>query len=108
MLSYLQGRGIHPDLLQACIQTGTLYESRKYQNCVFAGKNMEGRARFGCLWVTRDNFRMDMESSDKRYNFSLLAVDPDCPRLAVAECPIDTLSLATLVKLSGGKWLDSH
>ena len=49
-----------------------------------------------------------MESSDKRYNFSLLAADPTCPRLAVAESPIDTLSLATLVKLSGGEWRDSH
>jgi len=51
---------------------------------------------------------MDVEGSDKRYNFSLLASDPKCPRLAVAESPIDALSLATLVKLSGGNWRDSH
>ena len=108
MLSYLQGRGIHPELLQACIQTGTLYESRKYQNCVFVGKDPAGHARFACLRGTRDNFRIDVESSDKRYNFSLLATDPICPRLAVAESPIDTLSLATRVKLSGGNWRDSH
>ena len=49
MLSYLQDRGIHPDVLQACIQAGTLYESRRYQNCVFVGKDTEGRARFACL-----------------------------------------------------------
>ena len=108
MLSYLQGRGIHPELLQACMQAGTLYESRKYQNCVFAGKDMEGHARFACLRGTRDNFRIDVEGSDKRYNFSLLAADPECPRLAVAESPIDALSLASLVKLSGGEWRDSH
>ncbi len=108
MLSYLQGRGIHPELLQACMQAGTLYESRKYQNCVFVGKDPAGHARFACLRGTRDNFRIDVEGSDKRYNFSLLAADPDCPRLAVAESPIDTLSLATLVKLSGGEWRDSH
>ena len=108
MLSYLQGRGIHPELLQACMQAGTLYESRKYQNCVFVGKDMEGHARFACLRGTRDNFRIDVEGSDKRYNFSLLSADPKCPRLAVAESPIDALSLATLVKLSGGEWRDSH
>lgn len=108
MLSYLQGRGIHPELLQACMQAGTLYESRKYQNCVFVGKDMEGHARFACLRGTRDNFRIDVEGSDKRYNFSLLAADPECPRLAVAESPIDALSLASLVKLSGGEWRDSH
>ena len=108
MLAYLQGRGIHPELLQACIQAGTLYQSQKYQNCVFVGKDPTGRARFACLRGTRDNFRIDVESSDKRYNFSLLAADPDCPRLAVAESPIDALSLASLVKLTGGEWRDSH
>ena len=108
VLSYLQGRGIHPDLLRECIKAGTLYESRKYQNCVFVGKDITGRARFACLRGTRDNFRLDVEGSDKRYNFALLAADPACPRLAVAESPIDALSLATLVKLSGGDWRDSH
>ena len=108
MLSYLQGRGIHPELLEACIQAGTLYESRKYRNCVFVGRDTTGRARFACLRGTRDNFKIDVEGSDKRYNFSLLAADPTCPRLAVAESPIDALSLATLVKRSGGEWRDSH
>ena len=108
MLSYLQGRGIHPELLQTCIQAGTLYESRKYQNCVFVGRDPTGRARFACLRGTRDSFKIDVEGSDKRYNFSLLAADPSCPRLAVAESPIDALSLATLVKRFGGEWRDSH
>ena len=51
---------------------------------------------------------MDVEGSDKRYSFSLPAADPECPRLAVAESPIDALSLATLVKQFGGDWRDSH
>jgi len=108
MLAYLQGRGIHPDLIWECIKAGTLYESRKYQNCVFVGRDTESRARFACLRGTRDNFRIDVEGSDKRYNFALLTANPACPRLAVAESPIDALSLATLVKLSGGDWQDSH
>ena len=108
MLAYLQDRGIHPDLIGACIQNGSLYESRRYQNCVFVGKDMSGHARFACLRGTRDHFRLDVEGSDKRYNFSVLAADPKCLRLAVAESPIDALSLATLVKLSGGEWRDSH
>ena len=108
MLAYLQNRGIHPDLIRDCIQAGTLYESRRYQNCVFVGKDAEGNIRFACLRGTRDHFRLDAEGSNKRYNFSLLAADPKCPRLAVAESPIDALSLATLVRLSGGNWRDSH
>jgi len=108
MLAYLQSRCIDPEIISACIQAGTLYESRKYQNCVFVGKDPEGRARFACLRGTRDNFRIDVEGSDKRYNFFLLASDPACPRLAVAESPIDALSVATLVKLSGGNWRDNN
>ena len=108
MVSYLQGRGIASDLILACIKAGTLYESRRYHNCVFVGRDITGRPRFACLRGTWDNFKIDVESSDKRYNFSLPAADPKCPRLAVAESPIDTLSLATLVKLTGGDWQSSH
>ena len=108
MVTYLQRRGIHSDLISACMHSGVLYESRRYHNCVFVGKDVKGRPRFACLRGTRDNFRIDVEGSDKRYNFSLSAADPKCPRLAVAESPIDALSLATLVKLSGGDWQSSH
>ena len=44
--------------------------------------------------------------ADKHYNFCLASADPDCAQLAVAESPIDALSLATLVKRGGGDWRD--
>ena len=108
VVGYLQNRGIDPELLSVCMEAGILYESRRYHNCVFVGRDPTGRARFACLRGTRDDFKLDVEGSDKRYNFSLLAADPDCPRLAVAESPIDALSLASLVKRSGGDRQDSH
>jgi len=108
VLAYLQSRGIHPDVIAACVQNGTLYESRRYQNCVFVGRDLENHARSASLRGTRDRFRLDVEGSDKRYSFALTATDPACPRLAVAESPIDALSLATLVKLSGGGWQSNH
>ena len=108
VVGYLQNRGIDPELLSVCMEAGILYESRRYQNCVFVGRDPTGRARFACLRGTRDNFKVDVEGSDKRYNFSLLAAGPACSRLAVAESPIDALSLASLVKRSGGDWQDSH
>lgn len=108
VVGYLQDRGIDPELLGACMEAGILYESRRYQNCVFVGRDTRGNARAASLRGTRDGFRMDVEGSDKRYSFCLPASRPDCPRLAVAESPIDALSLATLVKLSGGEPRDSH
>lgn len=107
-VAYLYDRGIDAKIISACISAGILYESRKYQNCVFVGLDPSGRARFAFLRGTRDGFRLDVEGGDKRYNFCLPAADRDCPRLAVAESAIDALSLATLVKLSGEDWRDSH
>ena len=106
--AYLQDRGIDPELIGVCLQNRTLYQSRNYQNCVFVGRDAKGRARSASLRGTRDKFRLEAAGSDKRYGFCLPARDADCSRLAVAESPIDALSLATLVKLSGGNWQDSH
>ncbi len=106
--AYLQDRGVDPEIIGACLKAGTLYESRRYQNCVFVGRDPEGRARSAFLRGTRDDFRMDAEGSDKRYNFVLPAAAPDCPRLAVAESPIDALSLATLMKRAGHPWESFH
>lgn len=106
VVPYLQGRGIDPEIIGACIQQNILYESRKHQNCVFVGRDAAGKARFAFLRRTRDGFRMDAAGSDKRFGFCLPAADPSCPRLAVAESAIDALSLASLVKLAGGDWRD--
>jgi len=108
VVSYLQGRGIDSEIIRLCVERGDLYESRKYRNCVFVGRDPSGHARFAALCGTRDRFRLEVESSDKRYSFCLPAADPDCPRLAVAESPIDALSLATLMKRSGQDWRSFH
>ncbi len=44
VVAYLQDRGIDPDIIGVCLKAGTLYESRRYQNCVFVGKDPEGRS----------------------------------------------------------------
>lgn len=108
VVSYLQERGIDSEIIGMCIQSGTLYESQKYQNCVFVGKDREGRARSASLRGTRDRFRLETAGSDKRYSFAVQAASPDCPRLAVAESPIDALSLATLMKQAGKAWQGYH
>lgn len=108
VVSYLQDRGILPEIIGACMEAGILYESKKYHNCVFVGRDRSGKARSAFLRGTRGGFRMDAPGSDKRYHFALPAIDPDCPRLAVAESPIDALSLATLTRMTGGAWQDNH
>lgn len=108
VVPYLQDRGIDPEIIRLCLESGILYESRRYQNCVFVGRDPSGRPRSAALRGTRDSFKRDAEGSDKRYAFCLPASGLDCPRLAVAESPIDALSLATLEKRTGGPWQACH
>ena len=108
VVSYLRGRGIDTEVIGDCLARQILCESRKYRNCVFIGRDKTGEARFACLRGTHDNFKQDAPGSDKRFGFCLPARDADCPRLAVAESPIDALSLATLVKRYGGDWRESN
>lgn len=44
--SYLEKRGISPELISFCISTGRLYESKLYHNVVFVGFDKQGKARF--------------------------------------------------------------
>ena len=49
--AYLRGRGIDQEILDYCVQTGRIYESRNkgHGNVVFVGFDQTGKARFGCL-----------------------------------------------------------
>lgn len=107
-VSYLQRRGIDGDIISHCIGEGLLYESRRYQNCVFLGKDTAGEIRYAFLRGIHGQFAGDAEGSDKRYGFALLSADRESPFLAVAESPIDALSLATLSKMQGKDWAGKH
>ncbi|WP_287714125.1 DUF3991 and TOPRIM domain-containing protein [Blautia sp.] len=108
MVSYLQNRGIDADIISQCIGKRILYESRRYQNCVFVGRDPAGIARYACLRGTHGDFKMDVDGSDKRYGFFLPASDKESSFLAVAESPIDALSVATLLKLQGEEFEKNH
>lgn len=108
MVSYLQGRGIDADIISRCIGLGILYESRRYHNCVFIGRDRTGQARYAFLRGIHGDFRQDVEGSDKSYSFYLPAADPGSPHVAVAESPVDALSVATLLKMQGEDWTRNH
>ncbi len=101
VVPYLQRRGINADIISRCIGQGILYESRKYRNCVFVGRDMEGAARYAFLRGIGSGFKGDVAGSDKRYGFYVPAVCRDCSSVAVTESPIDALSVATLDKMGG-------
>lgn len=115
-VSYLQGRGISPEVIGRCMQLGILFESRYYNPksnfhnaavCVFAGKDETGRMKFAAMRGIDTEMKQDKAGSDKRYNFHLPARNPRSRHLAAFEAPIDALSHATLQQRNGWKW-DGH
>ena len=115
-VSYLQSRGISPEVIRRCIQSGILYESRYYNPqsdyhntpvCVFAGKDETGAIKFAAMRGLSSDFKQDKAGSDKRFNFHLPAKNPGSRHLAVFEAPIDALSHATLQQRGSWCW-DGH
>ena len=109
VVSYLQRRGIHPDVIGQCLRAGTLYESR-YKGvpvCVFVGRDESGKLRFACMRGIAGDLKRDEPSSDKRYSFCISAKNPESRHLAVFEGPVDALSHATLQRRKGWEW-DGH
>lgn len=106
MLSYLQSRGIDSDIILRCMQNGSLYESKYYEEavCVFVGRDDKGIERFACMRSVSGSLRKDISGSDKRFSFCYPPEQLGSRHLAVFEAPIDALSHATLQKLEGWKW----
>ena len=76
MMAYLKGRGIDQEILDYCVQTGRIYESRNkgHSNVVFVGFDKDGKARFGCLrGISEARFHGDLSGSDKHFSFALPA-----------------------------------
>lgn len=96
VIAYLQGRGIAKPLILDCIRRGSLYESARYHNCVFVGRDNNRKARFAALRGTKGDFKRDVEGSDKRFGFLLPPVNGTNDTVAVFESPIDALSHQTL------------
>lgn len=104
VIAYLRGRGIHRDIIDYCIQTERLYESRDYHNAVFIGSDQNGIPRYGTLRGTLGRrFVGEVNGSDKHFSFSIPARN-QCFKLHLFESAIDLLSYGTLELLSGRDW----
>lgn len=102
-VSYLHGRGISYEVIDFCIQTGRLYESLPYRNCVFVGRDLDGKIRYAALRSITGDYKGDATGSDKRYSFSI-AENRNAQSVHVFESAIDLLSYATLLEMKGQVW----
>lgn len=106
LIPYLQKRGISDEVIKRCLQTGILYEARRFGEpvCVFVGRDDVGTAKFACVRGINNNLRKDITSSDKEYAFCYPPDAPGSRHLAVFEAPIDALSHASLQQRDGWQW----
>jgi len=107
VIVYLVGRGIDRAVLEHCIGSGQLYQSADHGNCVFVGMDTTGQPRYAALRGTIGSFKGEARGSDKRFSFSLPAQN-ESNILHLYESAIDTLSYATLLKMHGRDWQQTH
>lgn len=108
VMAYLSQRGIHRKLIEYCLETGRLYESRLYHNAVFVGFDQEGNPRYAAIrGTTSTRYMGEAAGSDKRYSFSIPASESST-ELHLFESAIDLLSYCTLEHLTGRDWRHSR
>lgn len=108
VIAYLTGRGIHRNLIDYCIETERLYESRLYHNAVFIGFDRKGTAKYATLrGTTNRRYMGEANGSDKHFSFSISS-RKESRRLHLFESAIDLLSYGTLELLSGRDWREDN
>ncbi len=110
----IKTRGIDRDIVKACIDNGSIYQSKEviprgdkeftFNNCIFVGFDTENNPRYASQRSMNDNinvsfkpFKQDVKNSEKDYGF-LIKGNDNAEWLSVCEAPIDALSIATLNK----------
>ncbi|SMC62448.1 DUF3991 and TOPRIM domain-containing protein [Papillibacter cinnamivorans] len=98
---YLKSRGIHPVIVDYCLENKLLFESKDYHNALFIGYDSSGKARYSSVRGTIGAYKGELSGSDKRYSFS---IPGKSDTVHVFESAIDLLSFATLELLEGRDW----
>lgn len=108
VMAYLTRRGIDRSIIDFCLASGRLYESRPYHNAVFVGYDLQGVPRYAAIRGTsKTRYMGEIGGSDKRYSFSISAKEKG-QNLHLFESAIDLLSYCTLEKLRGTDWRQMH
>lgn len=96
--AYLLERGIHREVIADCIKRGDLYESARYHNCVFVGRDEHGQPQYAALRGTYTQgrpFKQEVAGSQKRYGFTIPS-SCQSKRVAVFESAIDAMAELSL------------
>lgn len=104
--AYLRCRGISQAVIDHCLQTGILYESLPYHNCVFVGQDAGGTPRYAALrgtYAYGKQFKGESTGSDKRFGFCI-APTAESSAVAVFEAAIDAMAEMSLAGDAADKY----
>lgn len=101
--AYLMSRGIDSDIVDWCISRKLIFQTKKFDNVVFAGYDKKGNMKYAALRGTQTKYKGDASGSDKSFSF-YISENSESNRLHVFESAIDLLSFATLQKMNGYDW----
>lgn len=92
----LQDRGLDKDVVYAFIAKGMIYESEKYHNVVFVGRDKDNIPRHAHTRATsmEKPFKHTISSSKPEYSFHW--TNPNSDKLYFFEAPIDMLSFISM------------
>lgn len=104
--AYLRCRGISQAVIDHCLQTGILYESLPYHNCVFVGRDADGVPKYAALrgtYTYGKQFKGESTGSDKRFGF---CIEPtaESRTVAVFEAAIDAMAEMSLAGDAADKY----
>lgn len=100
---YLKARGIHPAVIDYCIEHSMLFETADYHNAVFVGYDTHGIARYAAMRGTVSGYKGEVTGSDKHFAFSICETK-EASQLHLFESAIDLLSYASLQAYEGREW----
>ena len=91
----IEQRKLSEQLIDQMIAKGDIYESKKYHNVVFVGRDKEQNPRYAAMrGIDENRYRGEARGSEKAYGFGHIGTDE---KLFVFESPIDLLSYITAV-----------
>ena len=86
-------RCISPEIINAFVKSGLLYEDEQYHCCIFVGKDDNGRAGHCHKRSTLSNFKQTLEGSKAEYAFHYNGSDNT---IYAFEAPIDMLAYISM------------
>lgn len=96
MFMYLRNnRCIDPEIINEFVRMGTLYEDAEYHNCVFVGRDEDGRPGHCHKRSTLSHFRQTVSGSSSEYAFHYNGRDNT---IYAFEAPIDMLAYISMHK----------